>query len=351
MTIAALLAWTGFAPKSLKVLPAPLIAVVLSTVVATVLSVPVLYVEVPDYLWNDLHIPTLAVIRDAPWRLLIEQGLLIAVVASAETLLCAAAVDQLHNGPRARFDRELCAHGTGNMLCGLMGALPMTGVIVRSYTNVQAGARSRFSAILHGVWMLLFVTLLSFLLRMIPTSSLAAILVYTGYKLIDFKSIKKLWEYGWGEVGIYLATVVTIVVSDLLTGVLVGVALAAAKLLYRFAYLDARLEDDRQEGRTILRLRGAATFIRLPQLAARLSEVPSGAELEIPLDGLTYLDHACMELLTSWSRQHEASGGKVLVDWDTLHSRSHAGGASIHRSRVPHANGQQDEEATQRLSA
>ena len=242
MTISALLAWTGFATKRLQVVPAPLVAVLLSTIVATLLSVPVLYVEVPDYLWNDLHFPTLAVVRDAPWRLLIEQGLMIAAVASAATLLCAAAVDQMHMGPRSDFDRELRAHGIGNITCGLLGALPIAGVIVRSSANVNAGARTRLSAILHGVWLVVFVAGLSSVLRMIPTSSLAAILVYAGYKVIDIKAIRELAAYGRGEVAIYLATVGTIVVSDLLTGVLVGIALAAAKLLYMFAYLDARLE-------------------------------------------------------------------------------------------------------------
>ena len=92
------------------------------------------------------------------------------------------------------------------MVCGMLGALPMTGVIVRSSANVQAGAKTRLSAILHGVWLLVFVVVLSGLLQMIPTASLAAVLVYTGYKLVNFKQIKKLREAGWGEVAIYLVT-------------------------------------------------------------------------------------------------------------------------------------------------
>ena len=82
----------------------------------------------------------------------------------------------------------------------------MTGVIVRSSANVQAGAKTRLSAILHGVWLLVFVVALGGLLQMIPTASLAAVLVYTGYKLVNVKAIKKLLEFGWGEVAIYLAT-------------------------------------------------------------------------------------------------------------------------------------------------
>ena len=180
---------------------------------------------------------------------MIKLAVTIAVVASAETLLCATAVDKMHMGPRTRYDHELAAQGVGNMLCGVLGALPMTGVIVRSSANIEAGARTRASTILHGLWLLLFVSLLPDVLSMIPTSSLAAILVYTGYKLVDVKAIRNLWGFGKGEVFIYACTVVTIVMTDLLTGVLVGVALAVAKLLYTFSHLADPPGDVRQPHR------------------------------------------------------------------------------------------------------
>src|SRR4029079_8893212 len=104
-----------------------------------------------------------------------------------------------HTGPRSNFDKELRAHGIGNMACGFLGALPIAGVIVRSTAHIDAGAKTRLSAILHGVWMVVFVAGLSVVLRMIPTSSLAAILVYTGYKVIDVKAIRELASYGRGE--------------------------------------------------------------------------------------------------------------------------------------------------------
>lgn len=328
LTIMALLTFQAFAPHRLKILPAPLVAVVFATLMARALSVPVLYVEVPEYLWHEIHFPSMAVLREAPWREMATQGLLVAVVASAETLLCATAVDHLHSGPRADFDRELRAHGIGNMLCGLMGALPMTAVIVRSYANVQAGGRTRLSTILHGVWILVFVALLSNVLRMVPTSALAAILVYTGYKLVDVKSIRELWRYGWGEVAIYGATVVTIVVEDLLTGVLVGIALAAAKLLYNFSHLAADLDSQPADGTANVWLGGAATFIRLPSLATLLSQVPPESNVRIHVDKLGYIDHACLDLLKNWAKQHEANGGKVVIDWDGLHLRNHMRTAS-----------------------
>lgn len=320
LTILAIVLWQSLAPNSLKLVPAPLVAITIATIAAASFVLPVLYVEVPDRLWEEIHFPTTAVIHNAPWGELVKLALLIAVVASAETLLSATAVDQLHSGPRAKYDRELVAQGVGNMLCGAMGALPMTGVIVRSSANVQAGATSRKSAILHGLWLLLFVVALGSVLRMIPTASLAAMLVYTGYKLLDVKSIKKLNEFGWGEVVIYFVTVGMIVATDLLTGVLVGIGLAAVKLLYTFSHLKVRLDTAPDKKSARMQIEGAATFIRLPALATKLEDVPAGAELHVDFDNLEYIDHACLDLLMNWAKQHESTGGRLVIDWDSLHA-------------------------------
>jgi MFS superfamily sulfate permease-like transporter len=334
LTIATIILWQGLAPKRLKIVPGPLLAVVLTAGVAYWLSLPVLYVEVPDNLLHGVHFPSLLVLQDISFGALITGGLVIAAVASAETLLCATAVDQLHTGPRTHYDRELAAQGVGNMVCGLLGALPMTGVIVRSATNVQAGARTRASAVLHGLWLLLFVVALGALLRNIPTSVLAGILVYTGYKLVDFNALKQLRAFGWSEVGIYLATVAGIVVFDLLTGVLIGIGLSGLKLLLTFSRLKTRLRPEPGRGTDMmLELVGAATFVRLPKLAAALEQVPPGVKLHVDLSGLSYLDHACMELLSSWSQQHLATGGDVEIDWDSMHADVRRNAAPARRLR------------------
>jgi MFS superfamily sulfate permease-like transporter len=320
LTIVAVILWTRFAPKRLRLVPGPLVGVSIATTLAAVWSLPVLFVEIPGSLADEIHWPTWTLLSTAPWEELFQAGLLIAVVASAETLLCAAAVDQLVASSRTNYDKELIAQGAGNAVCGLLGALPMTGVIVRSSANIQAGGRTRLSAILHGLWLLVFVVAFSGLLQLIPTASLAAVLVYTGYKLVDVKTVRKLWAIGWGEAAIYFATLATIVVEDLLTGVIVGVVLAAGKLLYTFSHLKIRLDHDSRHQRFVMHLAGAATFVRLPQLAAALESVPEDAELHVELDRLKYIDHACLELLTSRGTQHEAAGGKLVVDWSTLHA-------------------------------
>jgi MFS superfamily sulfate permease-like transporter len=332
MTIAALLLWQGFAPKRLKSVPAPLIAIVLATTAAVAWSLPVLYVEVPDSLLSAVHVPSLTVVQDNPFLGLLGAGLVIALIASAETLLCATAVDQMHNGPRTQYDRELVAQGIGNSICGMLGALPMTGVIVRSAANVQAGGTTRASTIMHGLWLVVFVSVLGFVLRSIPVASLAAVLVYTGYKLINLKDVKNLLQYGWGEVVIYFATMIGIVTTDLLTGVLIGIGLSAAKLLYTFSQLETELSTEHNSNRALLALVGTATFIGLPKLAAALDKVPESAELHVDFEHLDYIDHACLDLLMNWAKQHEATGGRLIIDWNSLHANFRGETPALSRS-------------------
>ena len=321
LTIFVLILWQAFIPKRLKVVPGPLVAVAVAAVAAFLWSLPVLYVEAPDNLWSAVRLPALGTLQHQNIAALIEAICVMALIASAETLLCATAVDKMHGGQRTNYDRELIAQGIGNSICGFIGALPMTGVIVRSAANVQAGARTRKSAMLHGVWLLVFVCFLTPVLRTIPVAGLAAVLVYTGYKLVNINHIKELRKYGWSEVGIYLATLVTIVCSDLLTGVILGIGLSAAKLLWTFARLHVELSTDAKTNRSHLALRGTATFLRLPLLAAALERVPASAELHVDLEQLDYIDHACFDLLMSWAKQHEMTGGKLVIDWNSLHAQ------------------------------
>jgi MFS superfamily sulfate permease-like transporter len=330
LTIAIILLWKPLVPRALKVVPAPLVAVIVATTVTAALALPIRQVQIPGLLTDAIAFPTRGLVESwlPNWSTLLIAAASVAFIASAETLLCATAVDQLHQGPRTRYDRELAAQGVGNLICGFLGALPMTGVIVRSATNVEAGARTRLSAILHGVWLLLFVALLPWLLRFIPTAALAAILVYTGCKLVSVKAIRSLWGYGKSEVLIYAATLGTIVAKDLLTGVLLGIGLSIVKLLYTFSHLNVRLESDPQRRRTTLYLEGAATFIRLPRLAAALETVPPNTELHVHFEGLSYIDHACLDLLINWEKQHEATGGSLVVDWESLTARFRSFGQS-----------------------
>jgi MFS superfamily sulfate permease-like transporter len=320
LTILVIVLWSWLAPKRLRVVPAALLAVVVAASFAAVFDAPVAFVEVPSDLLEAVTLPTVAVLGEVGWRLLLIEALGLAFIASAETLLCSTATDKMHRGPRTKYDRELWAQGVGNVLCGMLGALPMTGVIVRSSANVQAGAKTRASAMFHGVWLLLLVVLLPHALELIPVSALAAILVYTGYKLINLLAIQRLKAFGAGELVVYATTLVGVVAIDLLSGVLLGLALGAARLLIRLSKLD--IDVAYHDHRLDVVFRGSATFLAIPKLAKRLESVPPGSEIHVHFAELDHIDHACIEYLEDFRDVHEGTGGRLIIEWDALLRRS-----------------------------
>ncbi|MGE3151430.1 MAG: SulP family inorganic anion transporter [Nitrospiraceae bacterium] len=321
LTITGMVAWNLMARGALRALPAVLVGVSIATGTTLALGLDINHVKVRDNLLAVIQLPTSGHLAHMLDTSMLAEALALAVIASVETLLSATAVDQIHTGPRTRYNRELFAQGVGNMLCGLLGALPMTGVIVRSAANVQAGARTRASTICHGLWLLLFVAFLPFVLRLIPTASLGAVLVFTGYKLINLQAIRDLSRHGRDEVLIYMGTLATIVTTNLLTGVLVGVALTVAKLIYTTQNLHTYYAHD-QDGRFALHLEGVATFVGLPKLASALEIIPPHADVVIRTDSLAHIDHACLNLLENWRNLHQATGGHVWIDWDQLRHQS-----------------------------
>ena len=240
LTITTILFW-NLAPKKLKLIPAPLVGVLVAVAVSYMLQLPIAYIEVPNNLLNDLHFLSFKDITSNLHLGLVSSALAIAFVASAETLLTATAVDRMRSGNRTSYNREVIAQGIGNSVAGFLGVLPITGVIVRSAANVQAGAETRMSTIFHGVWLLLFITILPFVLEMIPISGLAAILVYTGYRLVNIQEAKKLLRFGKSELFIYVATIVAIISTNLLEGIIIGFSLSLIKLLYSLARLDINI--------------------------------------------------------------------------------------------------------------
>lgn len=325
LTIATIFAWSAFAPRSLKMVPAPLVGVVTGMCTAAVFNLEdIKYVNVPDNIWSTIILPSpdtlVSFFTDSS---MIIAAFAVAIIASAETLLCATAIDQIHSGPRTKYDKELVAQGTGNTLCGMLGALPMTGVIVRSSANVEAGAESRASAIMHGVWLLLFASLLPWTLSYIPLSALAAVLVYTGYKLAYPKIVPTLMTYGNAKVAIYAATVLTIVATDLLKGVVVGVVFSLGRLLYALSRLEIEKVETKGSDVIDLYLSGTATVLNLPKLAQELESLPPATQLKVHVGQLQYIDHACIDLLQNWEKQHTAMGGSIEIDWHEVTSKYH----------------------------
>jgi MFS superfamily sulfate permease-like transporter len=316
ITIASFLAWEKFRPKTLKLVPGALIGVVTSTLIAVALRPDVKRVSVPANLLDGVKFPTLADITaglTSPPVLI--TALVIAFIASAETLLSAAAVDRMHDGPRTKYNKELFSQGVGNMICGFIGGLPMTGVIVRSSANVQAGAATRVSTMFHGMWLLGFVSLLPWLLREMPTAALAGVLVVTGWRLVKISHATHLFnQYGALPAAIWAVTFVMVVVTDLLTGVLTGLALSLLEIIPHLHNLKLDVEQKTENDLTEIKLTGAATFVNLPKLANKLDALPDGGRIVLRLGKLAYLDHTCAEMITDWVSRKIKRGTKIEYD-------------------------------------
>ncbi|MFD5078621.1 SulP family inorganic anion transporter [Streptomyces sp. NPDC058371] len=304
-TVVVLVLWRRL-PERVRVVPAPLAAVVLAVLTTMVFSLPVATVEVRGLL-GSLQPPPLDAFGELAGLGVLGTILAFTLIASAESLFSAAAVDRLHDGPRTQYDKELLAQGAGNTICGLLGALPMTAVIVRSAANVQAGARTKASRVLHGVWLLLFAALLPAALGLIPLPALAGILVYAGWKLIPLREIAKLWREHRGEALILIVTAVSIVAVSMFEGVLVGLALAIIKTAWEASHV--RLEViDKGAGPVQAHLSGNATFLRLPKILDSLEALPQDRPIELNLSGLHHLDHACRVALENWAARHSTAG-------------------------------------------
>jgi MFS superfamily sulfate permease-like transporter len=312
LTIALMLGWDKFRPVALKLVPGALIGVVGATLFAVFFGLDVVHVNVPESIVAAIDMPGAGFLSPLGNPAVLMTALAIAFIASAETLLSAAAVDRMHDGARTDYNKELRAQGIGNMLCGAAGALPMTGVIVRSSANVQAGATTRMSTILHGAWILGFVALLPWLLREIPMAALGGVLVVTGARLVSLKHVTHLFaHYGMLPAAIWVVTFALVVTTDLLTGVLAGLALSLVELVPHARSLRLKVDSDHGAERSHVRLSGAATFISVPKLNTAFDAVPEGKPVTLDLHQVPAIDHSCAELLREWLQRAAKRGHEV----------------------------------------
>ncbi|MBB6190481.1 MFS superfamily sulfate permease-like transporter [Sphingobium wenxiniae] len=312
VTISGMIGWEKIRPASMKLLPGALVGVVLATLVAFFLGLPVARVAVPESIMSAVTLPEGNLFAQMMTPSVITTAVAIAFIASAETLLSAAAVDRMHDGVRTNYNRELSAQGVGNLLCGFAGALPMTGVIVRSSANVQAGGKTRLSTILHGIWILGFVALLPWLLREIPMAALAGILVVTGVRLVSLDHAKHLLHrYGPLPAVVWAATLVTVVTTDLLTGVLVGIGLSLLEMLPHVRRLGLKIDETSWDNKHEVALDGTASFFSLPGLSARLEALPAGRVIILNVERLGHIDHTCAEMLREWIDRRRNAGMEV----------------------------------------
>ena len=233
-------------------------------------------------------------------------ALTIAVVASLETLLCVEATDRLDPYKRVTpTDRELKAQGLGNMISGLIGGLPVTQVIVRSSANIQSGARSKLSAILHGVLLLMAVLVLPGVLNQIPLATLAAILLLVGYKLAKPALFLSMYKLGWYQFVPFMVTIIGILMTDLLVGIGLGMGVAVFFLLLT-NYRNPYFVDDRphKPGETVrLTLSEDVSFLNRATIMRTLDAIPPGTKVEIDATRSVNIDYDVYEILRDFEQR------------------------------------------------
>jgi carbonic anhydrase len=318
IVIAILLLWPKL-PAKVRAIPGALVAIVVATVVAEAAGLEgVDRITLSANFFKAISLPHLAArLPDGqPWVSEIGEialGVLtVALIASVESLLSAVAIDKLHNGPRTNFDREMIGQGSANVVSGFLGGLPVTGVIVRSSTNVAAGARTRMSAVLHGAWILLFASLFTKLVGLIPESALAGLLIVIGIQLVKLAHIKIAWHTG--NFAVYVITIGCVVFLNLLEGVAIGLAAAIGILLTRLvrAPIEAKPYGDDESKHWRVDIDGTLSFLLLPRLTKVLSELPPGSDVRLTLNA-DYIDDSVSEAISDWRHAHEATGGMVII--------------------------------------
>lgn len=230
----------------------------------------------------------------------------IAIVASLETLLNLEAVDNLDPKRRSSpANRELFAQGVGNLASGLIGGLPVTSVIVRGSVNISAGAQTKLSAILHGVFLAGAVIFFEGILNLIPLSCLAAILVATGFKLASPKLVKQIWSEGRYQFLPYIITVVAIVATDLLIGIVIGLVVGLGFILFSNFKRPVQLIIEKHLGGELyhLQLANQVSFLNRAALDQTLNNIPSGAHLLIDARGTDYMDPDILSLIKDYSEK------------------------------------------------
>jgi carbonic anhydrase len=327
VVIGIMLTWR-YTPAAIRLVPGPLVAVLAGTVLALTLPGDPQRITINGSLFDAIALPRLP---GGNWGAVVLTVLTVALIASVESLLSAVAVDRMHTGKRTDFDRELIGQGAANVASGLLGGLPVTGVIVRSATNVAAGGRSRAAAVLHGVWMLVFAIALVGVVQQIPKSALAGLLIVVGIQLVKLAHIRL--AHRTGDLAVYAATVLGVVFRNLLEGVLIGLAVAFALLLWRVVRVSVTATEVPGTCRWLVSVDGTCTFLALPTLTKKLAQVPAGADVLVELT-VDYLDHAASEAIDDWARQHENGGGTVeFVELGTAR-RAHATAGPPQRGRI-----------------
>ena len=314
--------------KKLKVIPTPLLVVVTGIIINILFTnsasgfslKQTQLVNIPSNIFASITFPEFSKFFSniEIWK----DGLIIGLLATLETLLCIEAVDKLDRRNRITpVNRELIAQGVGNMVCGLLGAIPMTAVVVRGAANVDAGGRTKLSAFTHGLFLLLAVLLIPFVLNRIPYASLAAILLSTGYNLTKPKLFRNMWSLGWKQFLPFVFTILVILCTDLLIGVSIGLLISVYFIIqnnFKTEYKITKTKHLDIETHYI-KLNSNVTFLNKVQLRKSLDEVPEYSVLTIDGSNCNFIDYDILEIISEYhSKAHERHIELHLIAIETV---------------------------------
>ncbi|WP_431065383.1 SulP family inorganic anion transporter [Methylotuvimicrobium sp.] len=277
---------------------------------------PTFLLNLPSNPMDALYLPDFALIGTAKFWFCVFN---ITLIGSLETLLSAAAVDKLD--PKhgcSDLNRDLMAIGMGNTLCGLVGGLPMIAEIVRSSSNISYGAQSSWSNFFHGVFLLLFISLGANLIQEIPLASLAALLVYTGFRLASPMEFAKTLSIGFGHFVVFIITLISILLTDLLLGVLIGIVCELAlhglrglkpAQIFQVAY---RI-DEQEPGIFHVQVHGAAVFSNFLALKSMAGTLPKAKQVIFDLSEANLIDSTVLEFIYYFRAEYQRSGGTCEI--------------------------------------
>ena len=301
--------------KKLKIVPVPLLVVVIGIVTNIVFTnlasgfslKQTQLVNIPSNIFASITFPDFSKLFSTVeiWK----DGLIIGILATLETLLCIEAIDKLDRRNRITpVNRELVAQGIGNMVCGLLGAIPMTAVVVRGAANVDAGGRTKLSAFTHGLFLLLAVLLVPFLLNKIPYASLAAILLTTGYNLTKPKLFRNMWSLGWKQFLPFVFTILVILFTDLLIGVCIGLLTSVYFIIQNNFKTEYKITKTKHLDieTHLIKLNSNVTFLNKVQLRKSLDEIPEYSVLTIDGSNCNFIDYDILEIISEYhNKAHE----------------------------------------------
>jgi MFS superfamily sulfate permease-like transporter len=298
--------------KKLKIIPAPLLVVLFGiatnlifTAASSSFSLKATQlVSIPSDIFANISFPDFITIFTSSeiWK----YGLIIGALATLETLLCIEAIDKLDRRNRITpINRELVAQGIGNITCGLLGAIPLTAVVVRGAANIDAGGRTKLAAFTHGVFLLLAVLLVPSLLNKIPYASLAAILLVTGYNLTKPKLYRSMWSLGWKQFLPFLITILVVLATDLLIGVSIGLLISIYFIIQNNFKAEYKITQTQHQGieTYYIKLNSNVTFLNKVQLRKTLDEVAEYSVLTIDGSECNFIDHDILEIISEYSNK------------------------------------------------